>query len=383
MTGLKPGKRSLGINLISTMSNLQLLLDAPNVGALEKDYLCRAVDSGYVSTIGPFVNEFETGFATYIKSPLAVSTQSGTAALHIALHELGIGPGDEVIVPVLTFIATVNPVIYVGATPIFVDIDPATWTIDPAQLLSKISSRTKAIIPVHLFGAVCDMAPIMAIAKEYGLFVIEDATESLGSTYSGDYTGTFGDYGCFSFNGNKTITTGGGGMVVGRDAARMSRIKFLVNQARDEALGYYHPEVGFNYRMTNLEAAIGMAQLSQLDGFLAKKRAFFEIYQQCFDGVESIQIQHTTAQSIHSRWLTCIRVSGKDIAALQKALSGQGVPTRRLFMPLSEHPPYRENPDHFPMAYAVFKEGLCLPSSTLNSMESTEIAARLIRECVQ
>ncbi|NBV41631.1 aminotransferase class V-fold PLP-dependent enzyme [bacterium] len=366
------------------MSDLNLVLDAPNVGELEKDYLCRAVDSGYVSTAGPFVSEFEAGFADYLKIPHAVSTQSGTAAIHVALHHLGIGPGDEVIVPVLTFIATVNPVRYVGAVPVFVDIDPVTWTLDPAQIESKITDRTKAIIPVHLFGAVCDMTSILAIAQRYGLAVIEDATESLGSTYDGKYTGTLGAFGCFSFNGNKTMTTGGGGMVVGRDQAALDHIKFLVNQARDESVGYYHPEVGFNYRLTNLEAAMGLAQLSRLGDFLVAKAAYYQAYREVFSELDSVSIQGSVAGSTHSRWLTGIRVSGgRDVSAIQSALLSSGIPTRRLFMPLTEHPPYREDRGLYPNAYSVFDEGLCLPSSTLNSVSDTRRAAEIIGDSLR
>ena len=253
---------------------MNIYLDDPNIGDLEKEYMARALESGFVSTVGPFVPEFEEGFAEYIQSAGGVSTQSGTAALHMALHELGIGEGDEVIVPVLTFVATVNPVLYVGATPVFVDVDRETWNVDPAEIKKSISERTKAIIPVHLYGNPCDMEAIMRIAKRHGLYVIEDATESLGATYHGKYMGTFGDFGCFSFNGNKIITTGGGGMIVGDDAEGLAHIRYLINQAKDASREDYHEEVGFNYRMTNIEAALGMAQLQRLDNFLGKKGYF-------------------------------------------------------------------------------------------------------------
>ena len=192
-------------------------LDTPNIGMPEKKYLNRAIDSGYVSTIGPFVPEFETRFAKYLGVKDAVSTQSGTAAIHMALHELGVGRGDEVIVPALTFVATVNPIVYVGAKPIFVDVDIKTWTISPEEITKKITKRTKAIIPVHSYGNPCNIEKIIKIAHEHDIFVVEDATESLGARFKGKHTGTWGDFGCFSFNGNKLITTGGGGMVVGNN----------------------------------------------------------------------------------------------------------------------------------------------------------------------
>jgi len=212
----------------------EIYLDSPDIrGGLEKRYLNDAIDKGYVSTAGSFVAEFEEKFAGYLDSQCAVSTQSGTAAIHMALYELGIGKGDEVIVPALTFAATVNPVVYVGASPVFVDVDIKTWNIAPDEIEKRITEKTKAIIPVHLYGNPCDMDTIMGIAKRHNLYVIEDATESLGARYKSGHTGTFGDFGCYSFNGNKIITTGGGGMIVGKDTGRLGHIKFLVNQGRD------------------------------------------------------------------------------------------------------------------------------------------------------
>lgn len=250
----------------------KIYLDAPNLGPVEKEYLVKCLNSNYVSTVGPFVPDFEEEFARLLGAEAAVAVQSGTAALHMALHALGIGPGDEVIVPSLTFIATVNPVLYVGARPVIVDVDPATWNIDPVGLEQAVTENTRAVIPVHLYGNPCQMDAIMEIARRYNLYVIEDATESLGALFNGHYTGTFGDFGCFSFNGNKLITTGGGGMLVTGDRERAQRVKFLVNQARDAARGYYHPEMGFNYRMTNIEAALGLAQLSRFRELLARKK---------------------------------------------------------------------------------------------------------------
>lgn len=189
----------------------KVYLDDPNLGNLEKKYLTKAIDTNFVSIVGPFVPKFEEKFARYIGAKKAVSTQSGTAALHIALYELGIGEGDEVIVPALTFIATINPILYVGATPVIVDVSPKTWNIEAEEIEKVITKKTKALIPVHLYGNPCNLDEIIEIAKEHNLFVIEDATESLGASYKGRQTGTFGDFGCFSFNGNKLITTGGRG----------------------------------------------------------------------------------------------------------------------------------------------------------------------------
>ena len=314
----------------------------------------------------------------------AVAVQSGTAAIHIALYKLGIGPGDEVIVPALTFVATINPVVYVGAKPVFVDVDLETWNIDPEKIEEVITERTKAIIPVHLYGNPCNMDEIMSIARKYNLYVIEDATESLGAKYKGRFTGTFGNLGCFSFNGNKLITTGGGGMVVGEDEKRLEHIKFLVNQARDSSRGYYHPEVGFNYRMTNIEAALGLAQMERLKEFLEKKRSFNKIYQEELSKAGVIfQKELDGAES--SWWLTCVMIEKKvDIGALQKELLKEGIQTRRIFTPIVEFPMYRdEQRERYKNSYEIYERGLCLPSSCLNSEEDVYFVCKKLREILK
>ncbi len=360
-------------------------LDAPNVSNAEKESLCDCIDSGFISTYGPFVSEFEEKFSRYIGAEAGASIQSGTAAIHIALHELGIRAGNEVIVPALTFVASVNPIVYVGAKPVFVDVDIKTWNIDPDQIKRAITKNTKAIIPVHLYGNPCNMDEIMNIAQEYGLYVIEDATESLGSKYKGKHTGTFGDLGCFSFNGNKTITTGGGGMVIGNDRERIAHIKFLINQGRDESKGYYHPEIGFNYRMTNLEASLGLAQMKALDYFLAKKEKFNSIYKAGFKDIDSISFQSEYKESDRSFWLsTIIFENSIDITSLQAELKKQGIPTRRIFMPIVEFPPYKQyKQDNYENAYRLYERGLCLPSSTLNSEEDIHCVCNLMKETLK
>ncbi len=306
--------------------------------------------------------------------------QSGTAALHMALYELGIGENDEVIVPSLTFIATINPVLYVGAKPVIVDVDSETWNIDPEEIKKAITSKTKAIIPVHLYGNSCDMDAIMEIAKEYNLYVIEDVTESLGATYRGRFTGTFGHFGCFSFNGNKLITTGGGGMITSENEASAEHIKFLVNQARDESKGYYHPEMGFNYRMTNIEAALGLAQFERLEGFLEKKREFRQIYQEILSDLPYIKFQKEYDKAKGSWWLTCIEIEKKmNLDSLIKELKEKGAQTRRIFVPVCEMPYLKGYSNECSNAYEVYKGGICLPSSTLNSVDTVEKTALILR----
>ena len=365
--------------------NKKIELDAPNVGKLEKEYLNNCIDSTFISTFGPFVPEFEEKFAQYVGSEKAVSTQSGTAALHMALYQLGIGEGDEVIVPSLTFIATINPVLFVGAKPVIVDVDPITWNIDPQEIRKAITKETKAIIPVHLYGSVCNIDEIIKIARENNLFVIEDATESLGATYKNRQTGTFGDFGCFSFNGNKLITTGGGGMIVSNNQKKAEHIKFLVNQARDASKGYYHPEVGFNYRMTNIEASLGLAQLERIDKFLEKKRKFRKIYQEAFNDLPYIKFQEESDNASGSWWLTCIKIDKNniDIDNLMLKLKEKGIPTRRIFMPASEMPYLKEFSKSCPNAYEIYNQGICLPSSTLNEEENTRKAALVIKKVLR
>ncbi|KKU14078.1 MAG: hypothetical protein UX17_C0002G0011 [Parcubacteria group bacterium GW2011_GWC2_45_7] len=361
----------------------KIQLDAPNVGVLEKKYLNRAIDSNYVSSVGPFITEFENKFSAYLGVKRAVAIQSGTAALYMSLYELGIGKGDEVIVPALTFVATVNPIIYAGAKPVFVDVDLATWNIDTKKIAQVITNKTKAIIPVHLYGNPCNMVEIMAIAKKYDLKVIEDATESLGARYKSQHTGTFGDFGCFSFNGNKIITTGGGGAIVGRNTKRLQHIKFLINQAKDESKsrGCYHSEMGFNYRMTNIEAALGLAQMEKLNKFLDKKRLYNSIYRKKLRNITSIHFQEEYENAHSAYWLSCIIFNRKiNIPTLQSTLKAKGIPTRRIFIPLVEFPPYKKyKRTECRNSYSIYERGLCLPSSTLNSEDDIQYVCMTIR----
>lgn len=363
-----------------------IFLDAPNLGELEKQYLLKCVDSTFVSTAGPFIPEFEEKFAEYVGTKRAVSTQSGTAAIHLSLSELRVGPGDEVIVPVITFIASVNPIVYVGATPVFVDIDPFSWNMIPEQVEKAITKNTKAIIPVHIYGNPCDMDAITEISQRHGIPIIEDATESLGASVHGRKTGTFGSMACFSFNGNKVITTGGGGMITTNDVRLADHMKFLVNQARDESKGYYHPEIGFNYRMTNLEASLGLAQFERLPDFLQKKSRYMEIYREILTGVKGIEFQEEYPDSISSWWLSSIKINHatKDIPQIQKELKEKGIPTRRIFVPITEFPPYAKyKREEYPNSYELYEKGLNLPSSTLNSEEQAEFAARSIVDVIK
>lgn len=352
------------------MSGIKISLDWPNLGQLEREYVLRALDSGYVSSAGPLVGEFEQRFAAYLGISHAVAVVNGTAGLHLALKVLGIGPGDEVIVPALTFIATVNPVVYVGARPVVVDVDPHTWNIDPAEIEKAVTKHTRAVIPVHLYGNPADMDAILGLARKYGLYVIEDATEALGSTYKGKKAGTFGHIGVFSFNGNKIITTGGGGMLVTEDPELARRARILVNQGREPGeTEYEHNEIGFNYRLTNLQAALGLAQLERLPEFLATKRRNAAIYRQKLQGIPGISWQRELPEVESNWWLFSILINpekyGERREAFMDRLSGRGVQLRPLFKPIPLQPCYR----HYsfppcPVAVDLYAKGINLPSAS-------------------
>ena len=361
-----------------------IYLDAPNLGKLEKKYLNKAIDSNYVSTIGPFVPEFEEKFKEYIATEKAVSVQSGTEALRLALYQLDIKQGDEVIIPALTFVATINAVLYVGATPVFADIDQDSWNIDPGDIERKITNKTKAIIPVHLYGNPCNMERIANIADRNDIFIVEDATESLGALYKTKHTGTIGDFGCFSFNGNKIITTGGGGMIVGKNEDHLEHIKFLVNQTKGVSNKLPFSEMGFNSRMTNLEAALGLAQIERLGEFLKRKRIYNDIYRDQLKPFDFIKFQHENVDTKSSYWFTSIMFNNNiDIAKLQDELFAKNIATRRVFEPLPELPaytPYKK--DLYNNSNELYKNGLCLPSSTLNSEDDIHFVCKVLKELI-
>jgi len=355
-------------------------LDAPSIGPLEKKYVLRALREGFVSTYGPYVGFFEKEFAAFVQEGYPVAVQSGTAALHLALHQLGVGAQDEVIVPALTFIASANPIVYVGAKPVFVDVDPLSWNISIEDIEKKITPKTKAIIAVHLYGNCCDISRLVKVARKHKLFLVEDATESLGSRFAGRHTGSFGDYGCFSFNGNKTVTTGGGGLVLCRSVPAAEHLRLVVNQARP-GVEYTHTEVGFNYRMTNLEASLGLAQLERLNGFVRKKSLFREIYTQGTIGLP-VCLQKEYAQAESCFWLNAMTFENAKIREkAQEVLKSAGVPFRRIFAPISESLPYGwADKKSLLNTYDIYDRGLCLPSSVVNTEKSIHDVCKAIQK---
>lgn len=359
-------------------------LDAPNIGELEKEYVLRALESGYVSSAGPRVEEFEARFASVVGARCAVATASGTAALHLALRLLGIGPGDEVIVPALTFVATLNAVLYVGSTPVVTDVDPHTWNISVSSVEKALTRRTRAIIPVHLYGNPVAMDRLVDLARRQALYVVEDAAEALGATYRGKHVGTFGDIGVFSFNGNKIITTGGGGMLVTDDPELAERARLLVNQARRPgSFEYEHLEVGYNYRLTNLQAALGLAQLERLPEFLAVKRRNAALYRELLAGVPGLSWQEELPGAESNWWLFNVLVEpelfGEDRVALAWRLREAGIQVRPVFLPLPAQPAYRQYElGACPVAVDIHRRGLSLPSASFLTGEDVRYVCRVL-----
>ena len=331
----------------------------------ELKYISNCIKTGWISSQGKYVIEFEKIFSRFCGSSYGVSTSNGTMALHLALKTLGIGLDDEVIVPTLTFVATANAVVYTGAKPIFVDSETSTWNMDPKKIEEKITNKTKAIIVVHLYGHPCDMDPILDIAKRYKLYVIEDSAQAHGARYKGRRVGSIGDIGCFSFYGNKIITTGEGGMIVTDNSEWYKRSCFLRDHSMSKERRYYHPEIGYNYRLTNVQAAIGLAQMERLNSMLSKREKINNLYDHLLCNVKGISLQPHAEWADQVCWLYSILVE-KDFGfsrdKLIERLNKKGIDTRPFFIPMHMLPPYKTSQD-FPVAEGLSEKGLNLPSS--------------------
>ena len=334
----------------------------PSLTGNEKKYVMECLDSSWISSKGKFVDAFEHGIADYLRARYAVTVCNGTVALHLALVALGIGPGDEVIVPTLTYIASVNAIHYTGATPIFVDSEQDTWQMSPSDIINKITPRTKAIMCVHLYGHPCNMEALTAIVQQNQLFLIEDCAEALGSTYKGQYVGTFGDIATFSFYGNKTITTGEGGMVVTNDKTLYDRCVHYRGQGLAKYRQYWHDVVGYNYRMTNICAAIGLAQLEQIEIFLEKKQQIASWYRQALSGSD-YTFHEPIGDVYHSYWMCSILVDqAQKRDPLRDHLQGLGIETRPLFYPVHTMPMYAQKFARHRVAEDLGWRGINIPS---------------------
>jgi pyridoxal phosphate-dependent aminotransferase EpsN len=368
----------------------RIYLSRPHMSGHELPLVQDAFASNWIAPLGPHVDAFEREFADVVGSPHAAALSSGTAALHLALMLVGVGAGDEVVVSSLTFSASVNPVLYLGATPVFLDSEPGSWNMDPALLERALAERAaagrtpKAVVLVHLYGQSADIAPVAEICDRYGVALVEDAAEALGATYRGRAPGTFGRVGIFSFNGNKIITTSGGGMLVSADAGLVEHARKLATQARDAAPHYQHSEIGYNYRMSNVLAAIGRGQLKVLEERVQARRRNFEFYREALGGMPGIDFMPEASWGRHTRWLTCITVDpelfGADREALRLAFEAEQIEARPVWKPMHLQPIFAKYPVYDTgVAADLFDRGLCLPSGSDLTPDELDRVAEVVR----
>ena len=370
----------------------------PEIRGNEWKYITECLDTNWVSSVGPFVERFERTVADYVGVKYAVATATGTAALHIALRVAGVQPDDEVLVSTLTFIAPVNAIRYCGAWPIFIDADPLQWQMDPARVVEFLERecqwhsgalhnkttgrRVKAILPVYILGHPCDMDPILDVARKYDLVVVEDAAQSLGAKYKGRMVGHLGNIGCFSFNGNKVITAGGGGMIVTDDEARALRARYLITQAKDDPDEYIHNEIGYNYALSNLQAAIGCAQMEQLDDYIVTKRRIAATYTAAFKKVPGITPLGEASWAFSTFWLYTFLVDegryGLDSRALMQHLGESAIQTRPLWQPVHLSPAHVGDFKHVcNTAEYLNRKALSLPSSVGLAHDQNRVIAAI------
>lgn len=368
-------------------------LCVPEIRGNEWKYVRECLDTGWVSSVGRFVGRFEAAVAEAVGARHAVATINGTSALHIALMLAGVERDDEVLVSTLTFIAPVNAIRYVGAWPVFIDARPADWQMDPERVVAFLRDgcerrgdrivnratgrRVRALMPVHILGHPVDMGPISSVAEELRLPIIEDATEALGVRYRGRPAGRLGQIACFSFNGNKLVTTGGGGMIVTDDEALADRARYLTTQAKDDPIEYVHGEVGYNYRLTNVQGALGVAQMELLDEYVEAKRRIAATYEKALADVPGISPLRAPAGSFSTFWMYTVAVDafryGLDSRALLKVLEGEEIQTRPLWQPIHLSAPHRTDPPAVcPVAEELYRDALSLPCSVGLSEEDQQ-----------
>lgn len=360
--------------------NFKYPVYSPYLNGREKALVLDCLESTWISSKGKYVGQFEETFASWLGVDRAVTVSNGTVALHVALAALGIGPGDEVLVPTLTYIASANAVKYTGANVVFVDSERDYWQIDIEDAARKITDKTKAIMVVHLYGQATDMDAVMALAKKHSLYVIEDCAEAIGTRYRDRAVGTIGDVGCFSFFGNKTITTGEGGMVVTNNPQIADKVVHLKGQGVCREREYWHDAIGFNYRMTNICAAIGCAQMESIDDLIAKKLQIAQWYREGLAGLP-LQLHRTHPDTLHTFWMVSILVeqaSGRD--ALRAHLGQAGIETRPLFYPVHQMDMYASAASHFPVADDLSRRGINLPSYPALTRDDVSFICEQIRE---
>ncbi len=363
----------------------RIILSLAHMGGTEQKYVAEAFETNWIVPLGPLVNEFEHRLEKFLGTDHVVALSAGTAAVHLALVMLGVGKGDEVICQSFTFSASANPIRYCGAEPVFVDSESQTWNMDPELLETTIKERKritgkypKAIIPVYLYGMPAKIDEIMAVAAKYGIPVVEDSAEALGSDYKGKKCGTFGEYGVLSFNGNKLITTSGGGALVCPSAEAAERVKFFATQARENRPYYYHEHIGYNYRLSNVSAGIGCGQMEVIEDHLARRREIHGLYVRALSGIDGIEVHDNPSPDFNSNfWLTTITLDPEVISTtpdeLRLALDANNIESRLLWRPMHIQPVYSDSPYYGgTVAEDLFARGLCLPSGS--SLSDADIA---------
>ena len=369
---------------VSKGYNNLIPLAQPSLSGNEFKYVSECLETNWISSKGKFVDKFEESFSNFINMPYALAVSNGTVALSLALEALGIGEGDEVIVPDLTFAASINSIIHVGATPVIVDVNIETWTLDISLTKESITNKTKAIMPVHLYGHPANMYQIQKIAEEYNLLIIEDCAEALGSKSNNQILGSFGDASCFSFFGNKTITTGEGGMVLFKNSRVAKKARMLRDHGMSPSKRYWHEIVGYNYRMTNIQAAIGLAQLERVESFIKNKRDLAKAYSKRFRNINHIIQPYEAPWAYNTYWLYTVLISpefGISRDEIIRFMSFNEIETRPVFFPLHEMPIYKKytKGNFFPNSKLISEQGLCLPSAYNTSNEDIEKVVNIFK----
>ena len=369
----------------------RIFLASPHMSeeGYEKEYIKEAFDTNWIAPLGENVNKFEEELANYVGAKCGAALSAGTAAIHMALKALDVKEGDIVFCSSLTFSATANPIIYQNATPVFIDCDRETWNMDPEALKKAFEKypNPKAVVIVHLYGTPAKMDEIMAICNEHNVPLVEDAAESLGATYKGKQTGTFGKFGIFSFNGNKIITTSGGGMLVSDDEERIQKVRFWATQSRDKARYYQHSEIGYNYRMSNIVAGIGRGQLKVLNDRLAKKKEIYETYKEGFKDITEIEMKPVPVDTKPNYWLSTMLLKEESKVTplnIMEALEKENIESRPIWKPMHMQPVFEKydfiKVEDKPVSEDIFARGVCIPSDTKMTKEEQQEVIRIIKE---
>ena len=366
--------------------NKRLFLSSPHMSGNELKYIEEVFKSNYIAPLGEYVDRFEDSIKSYTGAKNALAVVNGTAALHLALRVLGVEKDDDVLASTFTFIGSINAIIYQSANPVFIDSDKESWNISPKLLnkyLCECDKKPKALILTHLYGMSADIEKIADICKLHGIYLIEDAAESLGATFNGKHTGTFGDFGIYSFNGNKILTTSGGGMLVSDSKEWIEKAKFYSTQAKEPFIHYEHKEYGYNYRMSNVLAAIGVAQMEVIEERVIKKREIFEWYEEFLGDIDEISFMPELENSRGNRWLTAMTFEKTDFNDVMRALEEINVESRPLWKPMHMQPLFKDAKSCLDdTSEKLFSKGLCLASSTTMTRDDVKMICVVIKSCL-